>query len=233
MPAHPPQKAKSNIIAPLRPLAVPLDSLKPDPINGRLHSEENLAAIEAALSTYGQDQPLVVQKRGRVVRKGNGRLEAARRLGWTHIAAIIVDESDVDAVLRAIADNRSGELAPWSEEKLRAVLTLAQEAKQAAPVAESIKQTIAAIGAERGFGFLAAAVPGAAEDEDEPDVAAAFAPMLSRIEFSLSPETYNLSLAVAADLMARHSLVTRNDAFVRLFADAEPSPPRSHRRRKG
>jgi ParB-like chromosome segregation protein Spo0J len=53
-----------------------------------------------------------------VVRKGNGRLAAALELGWSHVAAIVLDEEDARAVARAIADNRSSDLALWDDEVL-------------------------------------------------------------------------------------------------------------------
>jgi phosphoadenosine phosphosulfate reductase len=90
----------------IRHLAVAIDSLHPDPANARLHSAQNIDAIVGSLKTFGQDQPVVVQKKGMIVRKGNGRLLAAKQLGWTHIAAVIVDEEDIQAIARAIADNQ-------------------------------------------------------------------------------------------------------------------------------
>jgi hypothetical protein len=82
-----------------------------------------------SLAEFGQDQPLVVQKQGMMVRKGNGRLKAALQLGWEWIAAFVVDENDVRAVARAIADNRTAELATWDEEKLAALLKSIREAE--------------------------------------------------------------------------------------------------------
>src|SRR5712692_2715912 len=117
----------SHIVEALRPLAVPCSSLNYDPDNARLHSEENIEAIMKSLAEFGQDQPLVVQKQGMIVRKGNGRLQAARRLGWEWIAAFVVDEDDVRAVARAIADNRTAELATWDEEKLAQLLQSIRE----------------------------------------------------------------------------------------------------------
>lgn len=112
-----------NYIAePLRRLAVPIDSLTLDPANARAHDEKNLSAIEASLSRFGQRLPIVVQKQGLIVRAGNGRVMAARALGWTHIAAVVVDESEVEATAFAIADNRSGELAAWDDEALAKLL---------------------------------------------------------------------------------------------------------------
>ncbi len=118
----------SHIAEALRPLAIPCSSLNFDPNNARLHPDENIEAIMKSLAEFGQDQPLVVQKQGMIVRKGNGRLQAARRLGWEWIAAFVVDENDVRAVARAIADNRSAELATWDEEKLAQMLRSIREA---------------------------------------------------------------------------------------------------------
>jgi DNA modification methylase len=67
----------------------------------------------ASLTSFGQRFPVVVQSKKNIVRAGNARLEAAKRLGWTHIAAIFVDESDLEATAFAIADNRTAELAGW------------------------------------------------------------------------------------------------------------------------
>jgi len=120
----------AHIAEALRPLAISCSSLNPDPDNARLHSEENIEAIMKSLAEFGQDQPLVVQKQGMIVRKGNGRLQAALRLDWKWIAAFVVDEDDVRAVARAIADNRTAELATWDEEKLTQMLKSIREAGQ-------------------------------------------------------------------------------------------------------
>lgn len=112
-PADLPSGPYLYIAEPLRHLAVPIRDLTLDPGNTRLHDEANLAVIQSSLARFGQDQPVVVQTQGSVVRKGNGRVLAATRLGWTHIAAVFVDEGDVAAVARSIADNRAAELGRW------------------------------------------------------------------------------------------------------------------------
>ena len=110
-------------IAPgLRPLAVPIASLTLDPANVRTHDEKNLAAIRGSLARFGQRSPVVVQRQGMIVRAGNGRLLAAKELGWTHMAALVVDEGDVEATAFAIADNRTAELAGWDDAALAKVL---------------------------------------------------------------------------------------------------------------
>lgn len=85
----------------LRPFALPVDRLTPDPENARTHDAESVQAIKASLTRFGQDVPLVVQRQGMIIRKGNGRYLAARELGWSHVACIVVNEGDVEAAARA------------------------------------------------------------------------------------------------------------------------------------
>lgn len=103
----------SHIVAPLRPLAVLITDLNTDPANTRLHDERNLTTIDRSLSKFGQRTPLVVQSAGMIVRKGNGTLTVAKRKGWTHIAAVVLDDTSEEAIQYAIVDNRSAELANW------------------------------------------------------------------------------------------------------------------------
>jgi ParB-like chromosome segregation protein Spo0J len=106
----------------LRPFAVAVDLLTPDPANARKHGERNLETIRASLVKFGFRQPIVVQKQGMIVRAGNARLLIAKTLGWTHVPALIVDEADVEATAYGIADNRTSELAEWDKEILASLL---------------------------------------------------------------------------------------------------------------
>jgi len=117
-----PKTDLSHIAEAIRHLAVPIESLHPDPANARAHGEQNIAAITASLRRFGQRLPLVVQRDGMIVRAGNGRLAAARAMGWTHIAAVIVDEGNADASAFALADNRTSELAEWDDARLAELL---------------------------------------------------------------------------------------------------------------
>lgn len=105
-------------------MRVPIGSLNLDLKNARTHGEANLAAIRDSLQRFGQRLPVVVQAQGMVVRAGNGRVVAARQLGWDTIAAVIVDESDVEATAFALVDNRSSELAEWDDDTLRQTLAV-------------------------------------------------------------------------------------------------------------
>jgi DNA modification methylase len=93
-----------------------------DPDNARVHPEKNLEAIRGSLVEYGQRTPLVVNRSTGFVEKGNGTLQAALSLGWTHLAAIFVEDDPGRAAGYALADNRSAELAGWDQEKLEALL---------------------------------------------------------------------------------------------------------------
>ena len=112
----------SYIIPELRPFAISIDILIPDPVNAREHDDLNIGVISDSLRQFGQDQLIVAQKQGMIVRKGNGRLLAARKLGWKYIACVTVDESEVSAVARAIADNRASETSKWNNKNLAAML---------------------------------------------------------------------------------------------------------------
>jgi site-specific DNA-methyltransferase (adenine-specific) len=119
----------SHIVEPLRPLAVPVADLNPDPANARVHPDRNLATITASLRVYGQRKPLVVRREGMVVEAGNGTLEAIKRLGWTHVAVVLVDDDPLTATGYSIADNRTSELAAWDEAILGRLLSELQAAE--------------------------------------------------------------------------------------------------------
>lgn len=97
--------------------AVKLADLVTDPNNARAHDERNLDAIVASLERFGQQKPIVVGAGNRVV-AGNGTLAAAEALGWERIDVVRTELVDDEAVLYAIADNRTAELASWNAPQL-------------------------------------------------------------------------------------------------------------------
>ena len=104
----------------------PISDLKLDPKNARRHNAKNLMAIRHSLMKFGQQTPIVVLSDGTVIR-GNGTLQAAQELEWTHIAALEFDSED-EAKARgyAIADNRTAELADWDLPNLQQDLVALQ-----------------------------------------------------------------------------------------------------------
>jgi len=116
----------------LRGLAIEVSKLTLDPKNARKHDRRNLDAIKASLVKFGMRQPIVVQRAGDalIVRAGNGRLQVAKELGWSHLPAVVFDENDDEAIAYAIADNRTAELAEWDWDVLTEHLLTQQEMGQ-------------------------------------------------------------------------------------------------------
>ena len=104
---------------------VRIDELSNDPANSRKHGARNLAAIVASLQAFGQQKPIVINSSGIVI-AGNGTLEAARQLKWTHINCVETGLDSTQATAFAIADNRTAELAEWDEDALSQSLAALQ-----------------------------------------------------------------------------------------------------------
>lgn len=113
-----PSASIQNIAPQLRQLAVNISSIVLDPANARKHNQANIESIKGSLALFGQRKPIVVREDGRVVIAGNGTVQAARELGWTHIAAVMVNDDTAMATAYGIADNRTAELAEWNDDIL-------------------------------------------------------------------------------------------------------------------
>lgn len=106
----------------LKTLLIPVEDLNLDPRNVRVHDEKNKRAINSSLAEFGQQKPIVVRKDGTIV-AGNGTYGEALGLGWTHIAAVQFNGSDVSASRFGVADNRTAELAEWDVDNLSHLLS--------------------------------------------------------------------------------------------------------------
>lgn len=106
----------------LKIIRVPLAELKPDTRNARKHNERNLEAIRKSLESFGQVEPLVVQKATRRVIGGHGRIEAMKAAGLTHADIVEVDIDDKKAISLGLALNRTAELAEWDTPMLADLL---------------------------------------------------------------------------------------------------------------
>lgn len=115
-----PTKTKEHNIRPeLVRLAVPIESVSPHPDNPR---RGNIDGIASSLERFGQMRPILVQQSTRRVVAGNHTRYGAQRLGWTHIAAVVIDMTDDEALSYLIADNRWSDLATYDDEGLVEVL---------------------------------------------------------------------------------------------------------------
>src|SRR5450755_589597 len=102
----------------LRVNSTPIESLKINPENCRLHSEEQIAKLAECIRQFGFNSPILTDRR-LTVSAGHARLRAAKFLGMSHVPTICLDhlsESQIKAF--AIADNRLSELSQWDEQML-------------------------------------------------------------------------------------------------------------------
>lgn len=100
----------------LKQSLVEISSLRLDEKNVRHHDDFNLKVIGNSLDRLGQQTP-IVHKEG-VVMKGNGTLQAALNLGWTHIAAIETDLSGKPLKDYKLTDNKSSDLSYFERDAL-------------------------------------------------------------------------------------------------------------------
>jgi len=131
---------KHNINPALISYATPINSILLEGNNSREHGEGDLKELARSYDEFGQRKPIIVNTRGTfpdgiigVVEAGNGTLMAVKDiLGWTHIAALLVDDDGETARRYAIADNRTAELSKWSDKNMR-VLFSAMDDPQSIP----------------------------------------------------------------------------------------------------
>jgi ParB-like chromosome segregation protein Spo0J len=102
-------------------ITVQIVDLKPDPENARTHDAKNIASIVGNLKEFGQQKPIVIDKKNRIV-AGNGTVLAAAELGWTEIDAVKTKLTGNKAKAFALADNRTAELADWDRDILKVQL---------------------------------------------------------------------------------------------------------------
>ncbi len=94
----------------IKKLAKPIEKLLPLENNPR---RGDIDAIAASYAEFGQVKPIVVKDNGDdtfTVIAGNHQVEAAKKLGWDKIAAVVLEADDERAVAFALADNRTMEL---------------------------------------------------------------------------------------------------------------------------
>jgi hypothetical protein len=97
----------------------PINTLKPHPHNARIG---NVDAIAASLHAHGQYAPIVTRPDGTIL-AGHHVTQAAKQLGWTTIAAVVIDCTDQQATRILLADNRTSDLGGWHHDTLHELLT--------------------------------------------------------------------------------------------------------------
>jgi len=88
---------------------LPLSSILPSSINPRKEfDEEYINELSSSLDRDGQWNPIIVRTGGNgqyELISGECRLRAAKKLGWTHIKATVLDLNDRDAYILALKTN--------------------------------------------------------------------------------------------------------------------------------
>jgi len=146
--AYPPiAEGDRPAIAPaLQSLVVPIASVELHPRNPRIGDVE---AVAASLRRFGQQKPIVIQASTRYVVAGNQLVRAAQALGWSEIAANIVELDDATATAFMLADNRTSDLGGYDDALLAAILTEAAAADDLAATgydADDVAALVAAAG---------------------------------------------------------------------------------------
>ena len=103
-------------------MATPIGLFKALPGNPR---RGNVQAVVKSYEKFGQRKPIVARRETDgtlIVISGNHQLLAAISLGWTHIAASIVDEDVTVSEAFALADNRTADLGTYDDKALAEML---------------------------------------------------------------------------------------------------------------
>jgi DNA modification methylase len=108
---------------------VPIDRLKPDPCNPRIHSDKQVQQLAASIRNFGFLNPVLINKGNHVI-AGHGRLLAARFLGMTEVPACLAEHlSDEQCRAFMIADNKLTENSSWDKKLLGEQLKILSEAE--------------------------------------------------------------------------------------------------------
>lgn len=109
----------ASIHTDLLPYAVGIDTVSQHPRNPREHDED---VLRESLILNGQYAPILVQRSTGHIVAGNGTWAACKSLGWTHVAAVLLDLDDDQALRVLLRDNRSKQKSKNDPEALLALL---------------------------------------------------------------------------------------------------------------
>lgn len=96
----------------------PIAELKPALRNVRVHPESQIDQLRASLREYGWTTAVLVDEDDRII-AGHGRVEAAKREGFTEVPVIVASGwSEAQRRAYALADNRIPLNATWDKKEL-------------------------------------------------------------------------------------------------------------------
>jgi DNA modification methylase len=106
---------------------VPVQQLKQNPANARIHSQKQIRQIAASIKSMGFNVPVLIDQTSQLI-AGHGRVEAAKLLGMTKVPALMLEHlSEAQIAAFAIADNKLTENAQWNKQLLAENLKLLLE----------------------------------------------------------------------------------------------------------
>lgn len=115
-----------NITPALLDRATPINKLKPHPANARRRGPRAMQELMTSLTTHGQYRTVIARRvrgGGLQLLAGHGTVEAARGLGWSHVAVDVHGGVGDDQALRIVAvDNRTSDLAEYDDALLAKLL---------------------------------------------------------------------------------------------------------------
>lgn len=100
---------------------VPIERLRPWPGNPRKNAKA-VDEVARAIKRFGWGAPIVARDADGEIIAGHTRYLAAQKLGIDRVPVRFLKLDPADAHLLAVADNKTGEIAEWDDDKLAAVL---------------------------------------------------------------------------------------------------------------
>ena len=100
---------------------LPIGDLKPWDRNPRKNADA-VAGVADSIKRFGFGAPIIARLADHTIIAGHTRWLAAKKLGLTHVPVRLLDISEADAQLLALADNKLGEIAEWDDDRLAQVL---------------------------------------------------------------------------------------------------------------
>ena len=99
-------------------------SLKPNPENPNIHSNEQIKLLAKIIKKNGWRDKIVVSNQSGMIVRGHGRFEAAKHLRMPHVPVEYQDyEAYIDEVRDLVADNKISEFSHIDKDQMLKLLT--------------------------------------------------------------------------------------------------------------